>query len=468
MSREFALEDIVDYQGRREIHPDAVGVEIEWEFGPPAELMAARMGDILATSWQRTMDGSLRNGIELKSQPLVNWDRPVNRLRECVARYGNDIVLSHRCSVHVHLNFRTRSLNDCLAFLALYGVLEPLLDDFTGNRSNNPYCVGITDGFFDYSNMVQNIKTDIQNHSADELRRMAGNAERANLKYSAVNFMPLIRFGTIEVRTLEGTKDIDRIEKWMQILTQLRKVATGETYTSILSRANAGSLSDLLGWAGLNGLLVPDDNPEPFRKAIYRIGSLFAGDETSAFRAAIRVYRRKRAKKPAPLPENDEFAPDEVNQVELPEAPEVLEEVAMQGDRRPEEPVWMLNVPGENIDLRDEFIWPPDTTAEQIINGGVGGITHNRCLSQEARDRLLIPDNYMLLVSAEELRAERERAKGDMLVYARQALVNQTPHEVRYVWRQHLLQTTVRLINSKLNRRRRGLAQAQRQRPEEL
>jgi len=150
--------------------------------------------------WTVTEDGSLKdNGVELVSPPLMgaNIDYALAELEEF---FKEPHRWSHRCSIHVHANVLPFSEDQVHTLAALYACLETLFFSMVeSHRKGNPYCYPITD-----------------------LHPESVVLGDAMLKYCAFNIGNSCReHGTVEFRHMNGSDDIRRIRRWIQLIVKL-------------------------------------------------------------------------------------------------------------------------------------------------------------------------------------------------------------------------------------------------------
>ena len=193
-----------------------VGIEVELENIP-------RATETL-DYWRVTRDGSLRdNGIEFIlahptcGQTLID---AISELGTYLA--GTEARASDRTSVHVHLDFRSNTVEQTFQFLMMYAILERTLIKYAGGeaRANSIYCIPL------YKSFETIREWGMLNEKAIKSPRMtrdacAGSVQRSE-KYAACNIKPLGGFGSIEIRIHKGCKDMDRILEWVQILLALK------------------------------------------------------------------------------------------------------------------------------------------------------------------------------------------------------------------------------------------------------
>jgi len=210
-----------------------VGIEIELEGN---NLPATIDLNINGTTWVSHADGSLRGGIEyVTSQPCGAGDVQalVAGLFDAIRAAGGVIRNSTRCSTHVHVNARTMKLNQVAAFVALYGCFETTLTNWCEPiRRGNLFALRFEDCDFAVDGWADAFKH--------------GSFEWSNdMRYLALNPASLMKFGSLEVRTLGGVESAEPVVKWVEALLRLRELAVSAEYEDPC--AIASDLSALSG-----------------------------------------------------------------------------------------------------------------------------------------------------------------------------------------------------------------------------
>lgn len=191
-----------------------VGIEVEMEGQRlPRDGFEVKGG----LGWTVHTDNSLRNGgLEyVLTEPVAEADVP-EFVHALYRRFDTDkLVPSNRTSTHVHLNFGGQKLNGLAAFVALWGAFEDTLINWCAdNRIGNLFALRMSDSAFAASTWAQAFQTGSFRFSND-------------YKYLALNPAALNRFGSLEIRALEGTIDPERIIKWVNLLCTIRSTALG-------------------------------------------------------------------------------------------------------------------------------------------------------------------------------------------------------------------------------------------------
>lgn len=179
-----------------------IGVEIEVEMCPGHKI----------NGWEVAIDGSLRNaGHEYKTIYGTRVHGAWNSLQKLEAVFKNDRAadnklhdFTERCSVHVHIDCRTLTIEQLNSFILLYILAENPFFNYAGpRRQHNIFCVPILQSIIGKPDVT--FKTLIHDPT----------------KYSALNIKALQNFGTLEFRHMEGTDNAERIFTWIMLISAL-------------------------------------------------------------------------------------------------------------------------------------------------------------------------------------------------------------------------------------------------------
>ena len=120
---------------------------------------------------------------------------------------------SPNTSVHVHLNMQDMTLKRVYTLACLWYILESLLMEWCGSeRSGNLFCLRASDA-----------ETQLQRlASAVRYGRYADLNDQDGLRYAALNYTALGKFGSLEFRGLAGVYDPKVIETWVRMLLSLK------------------------------------------------------------------------------------------------------------------------------------------------------------------------------------------------------------------------------------------------------
>lgn len=172
-----------------------------------------------STYWDRVNDNSLRGGYEFVSKGSVaerNSIAALEELKDLMAARTTRLVPSIRCSTHVHMNVQDLTVTQLSTLLTCYYILEPLLSRYNGvEREHNMFALQAQHA----PSIIDDIIQRFQNRFSGE----------GNLKYNALNYMPLCHggYGTLEFRAGRGINASPlELTDWLSMLTELYNVAT--------------------------------------------------------------------------------------------------------------------------------------------------------------------------------------------------------------------------------------------------
>lgn len=191
----------------------AIGIEVEVE-----NINAAR--GTSTPYWVGKEDGSLRNrGYEFVTPPM-----PANVGGTALLKLFNNVLkddeysFTPRTSVHVHVNAQDLSPDQIKNLIIVYGLFENLLYSFVGRgRKRSIFCVPMMHTTYGHDSMERSL-----NH----LRWQ---------KYMGLNLCTLMSFGTAEFRHMHGTNDIEKLNIWIGLVTNLVDYAAKVSHKTIRS-----------------------------------------------------------------------------------------------------------------------------------------------------------------------------------------------------------------------------------------
>jgi hypothetical protein len=176
-----------------------------------------RDNSVLNKHWNILGDSSLRNsGVEFVLK-TPKYGYPLEQAIDNMSQYldSQSFSVSHRCSVHCHIDFRDAEIDKIERFFLLYMLLEPALYTVSSkDRYSNIYCPGLTHTTY----ALQQAAIHIAAGNIDNLVRSWN-------KYSGINFCSLATFGSIEIRTHAGTTSGEDIRNWARILNEVYHAA---------------------------------------------------------------------------------------------------------------------------------------------------------------------------------------------------------------------------------------------------
>lgn len=173
--------------------------------------------------WKMEDDGSLRGeSMEYVLRTPSSLKQAAIALKYLDVMYKKfDSVVddSVRAGVHVHINVQHLNIIQLYNFMTVYIILEDLLTKFCGQyREGNLFC--LRSGDAEYLLLCL--------QEAARSRRFRS-LVTDDLRYASMNVKALGTYGSLEFRAMRGTRDLDLIHKWAEILLSLREVAKGFT-----------------------------------------------------------------------------------------------------------------------------------------------------------------------------------------------------------------------------------------------
>lgn len=206
-----------------------VGIEVEVE---------GKNLPITEKYWRMEEDGSLRG--ESKEYVL---ERPMSLAHARLAlkylgvmynKYESVVHDSVRAGVHVHVNVQKLNIIELYNFMTVYIILENMLTKYCGeSREGNLFCLRTGDAEYLL-------------HQLSEVAR--SRRFRAlvtdDLRYASMNVKALGTYGSLEFRAMRGTRDLDAIYVWAEVLLNLREVAkTFQSPCEVVANFSEGSAS---------------------------------------------------------------------------------------------------------------------------------------------------------------------------------------------------------------------------------
>lgn len=210
-----------------------VGIEIEVE------------GENLPTSgkfldhWRVERDNSLRGEAfeYVLSNPVAREEVEgvLHALEKAYRSKGSKVHDSFRAGIHVHVNIQDLSPKQLMNFIFLYFMYEePLIDFCAPSRRGNHFCLRAKDANY----LCETLTTCIEE----------GNLQRLNsddFRYSSINLLALFRYGSLEFRALESSRDWDKIQTWINLLLSLKDAAqTFHCPTDIIGGASVDGFEE--------------------------------------------------------------------------------------------------------------------------------------------------------------------------------------------------------------------------------
>ena len=224
----------------------SVGVEVELE-GIRYSKADAKYPPLFDL-WSYHEDGSLRNGSEFVFKGGLrgaNIIAALDLFRDFVEKWESRnpaILISDRCSVHVHLDIRDLDLLQIRNLVMWYIFVERAMFSLVDkSRAKNNYCRPVTDSDFIDSfqqiySYVHHYKGSLTKHSRSLYDRFFEFSQSICEKYSAFNMKTSRTIGTVEFRHHHGTKDSEEILRWINSILRLKVWAIENPIESFYER----------------------------------------------------------------------------------------------------------------------------------------------------------------------------------------------------------------------------------------
>lgn len=216
----------------RAFTPDTKGIEIEME--------GEGIFPSCPSGWKYVPDGSLRGvsteAVLTKPLPTAKCKESIKNLEDTLSKHFT-IVESSRAGIHIHLNMLGKSFKEVLKFSILYYLLEPVIIRACGpNRINNHFCSPL----YQSQEMVNILGYVVGEESIYSL-------ENDSIRYAAMNFKPLAKYGTLEFRGLGTETSFDNIILFLDMFDNILKAAENySTCVDIFSEYHLKDYSDFV------------------------------------------------------------------------------------------------------------------------------------------------------------------------------------------------------------------------------
>lgn len=186
------------------------GVEIECNVaGGRSGATATRIINALPQGWRLKSDGSLGSrGVEVVSPPLQGEDGMSQLRQVCELLRQNGAEVDRTCGLHVHHDVSDVGATGLVRFAKSWTRNSGLLNWLVSpSRRSNSYCRQLDD------RELRTLQT-----WANRYPNAAGRSSQAYVnvsRYRAVNAVAYAKFGTVEVRSHQGTLSFRKMEAWV-------------------------------------------------------------------------------------------------------------------------------------------------------------------------------------------------------------------------------------------------------------
>jgi hypothetical protein len=196
-----------------------IGIEIEMETN--LNPVGIPLG-VYSDNWKLVGDNSLKGyGGEFvfhKPQKPQKAKNLIFDLKKDLEKNGLEIKPSVRAGVHVHINVQKLTIKQLFRFACYYYLFEDLLTHYCGpNRVGNLFCLRARDAEY----VISLVESCISELSLNKL-------SSDFIRYSALNFTSLFKFGSLEFRAMETRPDLSGIDDIIDALLIIRGKAMSD------------------------------------------------------------------------------------------------------------------------------------------------------------------------------------------------------------------------------------------------
>lgn len=205
---------LIDVYGK-----DAVGIELEYE-GGITDVLLSNVKEHNIKSWKITGDNSLRDGVELVTNNGIPFGPALEKhiFSDLPALLeGSSFKPTMRCGFHVHQDVTSLTCKEFAKLIVIYCLNEAALFEETGNRVSSNFCVPLFD--CDLAQYADAIEALWLSGSVSEL------PNSDDVKYRALNVVPLWKFGTIEYRFMESTTSPEAIYSFISKIMSIKHLS---------------------------------------------------------------------------------------------------------------------------------------------------------------------------------------------------------------------------------------------------
>lgn len=217
------------------------GLRVEWD-GYTHDVMRR---------WKVVSDGSVPDGGELVSPPLVWNDATKDRLKRILAAtrtWKGELLrqiasVDYRCGLHVHVDVSDCTSREIINIISQWSYYEDLiLRTQPESRHSGSWCQSILDVHQDLRYKYRD-----RDPSLHELRGFCNDIEE---RYFTLNPVAYFQYGTLELRVHSGTLNYNKIVSWVEFCrafftwARLGEESSFETLEELFNALHPHGLSD--------------------------------------------------------------------------------------------------------------------------------------------------------------------------------------------------------------------------------
>lgn len=211
-----------------------VGLELEVEGRdlPSGLSIVDIRGAETGATWRSIADGSLRGE---SCEYVLSTPCKTSELRAMVGglfdkfkKHDTRLNNSNRCSTHVHVNVQDLKLNQITSVLCLWSTFSSAFIRWCGeDRVSNHFC-------------LSTVEEDAVMDAWEMFLTNGRWPTDGNLKYSALNVLPILSLGSLEFRCGAAPDEADKVVYWAKICNAIVRYAA-ETYPNPMQLSYAMS-----------------------------------------------------------------------------------------------------------------------------------------------------------------------------------------------------------------------------------
>jgi hypothetical protein len=195
--------------------------ETQGLFGVEIEAEGHNLPTFLKPYWRVDDDPSLKAGFEgreyvmPKPSSLEGVREALNFLDRAYIDNETTVEETITSGVHVHVNVQDMTPKELFTFITTYFILEELLVTYCGpSREGNHFCLRAKDAEWIIHELIE-----------VAINRKLKRLDTDTLRYCSLNVYSLFKYGSIEFRAMRGTRDLDAIYEWVEILARVREAS---------------------------------------------------------------------------------------------------------------------------------------------------------------------------------------------------------------------------------------------------
>lgn len=201
---------------------EVYGIEFEQEHTESVDIQSI-------PSFKTEFDNSLRGSYpyEFVLRSPKKHREVLKHSKKLFDKIKNTYTHSPRASTHIHINCCDLTYRNTMNLYALLILFENCLLSITEeSRQENQFCLSTCKADHTLFSIISTI---------NQKNSILTYFDHSSHRYTAINPFSLTSFGSIEVRAFESTCDINKVDLWLSILSEIYNSNLNfKTYTSLL------------------------------------------------------------------------------------------------------------------------------------------------------------------------------------------------------------------------------------------